>query len=280
MRSQALSDHPAPRTTAIPRSRWRTAPVAVLRAVLLLLHVLAGVLAALLIRSADIAGVGRRLPRERIAGVWHRTLLRILGVQVSVQGAPLCTPHLLVSNHVSWLDIPLIGASTAIRFVSRHDVKRWPVAGLLAQACGTFYIERGAGRSHVTAAAMRGHLETGSVALFPEGTTTGGTGVAPFRARLFQAALDAGVPVQPVVLRYAPAREGTPIAPFIDDDALLPHLLRILRAGQLQVELQFLPALFPGECAERRALALASQGRVERALQARCRRPPTGERYQ
>jgi 1-acyl-sn-glycerol-3-phosphate acyltransferase len=252
----------------------------VLRAVLLLLHVLAGVLLALPIRGADIAGVGRRVPRERIAGAWHRTLLRILGVRVSVQGAPLRTPHLLVSNHVSWLDIPLIGASTGIRFVSRHDVQRWPVAGLLAQACGTFYIERGAGRSQLTAAAMRAHLETGSVALFPEGTTTDGTGVAPFRARLFQAALDAGVPVQPVALRYTPARDGTPIAPFVDDDALLPHLLRILRAGELQVELQFLPALFPEERAERRALALVSQRHVERALQARCRRPGPGERYQ
>lgn len=286
MRSQALPDRRAGLTGATRsgrspmRSRWGTSPVAAVRATLLLLHVLVGILLALAIRGADIVGIGRRLPRERIAAWWHRVLLRILNVHVTVHGTPLCRPSLLVCNHVSWLDIPLIGASAPVRFVSRHDVKRWPVAGLLAEACGTLYIERGAGRSHVTAASMRQHLATGSVALFPESTTTDGTGVAPFRARLFQAALDAEAPVQPVALRYGPDRDGQVVAPFLGDDALVSHLLRILRSGGLQAELRFLAALYPDPDTARRPLADQARERVERALHAMCRRSATGERYQ
>jgi 1-acyl-sn-glycerol-3-phosphate acyltransferase len=259
---------------------FRAAPAVAIRAAMLLLLLLAGWLLAWLIRAADLVRIGRRIPRERIAGAWHRRMLDVLGVTISLRGQALRRPHLLVSNHVSWLDIPVIGACAPVRFVSRHDVKGWPVAGTLADACGSIYIKRGAHRSHLTAASIGKRLGSGSVALFPEGTTTDGTYVGPFRARLLQPAIDAGVPVQPVVLRYAPTRDGRNIAPFIGEDELLAHLLRILRSGSLQVEVVFLPALLPDEATGRGALSAQARRHVERALHAMCGRPETGDRYQ
>lgn len=262
-------------TRSLPRSgALRTAasgdlPLMVGRALALIALVFGGLVLAVVIRVCDRLRVGARIPRERIAQVWNRALLRVLNVRVEIRGRPLAAPHLLVANHVSWLDIPVIGACVPARFVSRHDVQAWPVAGMLADACGTLYVHRGSGQSHVTAASMREQFTRGSVALFPEGTTSDGLGVLPFRARLFQPALDAGVPVQPVSLRYAPAHDGTRIAPFIGDDDLLSHLLRVLRQGRIDVEVSFFGALVADAHTERSALAAQAQRRIEQSIRRR-----------
>jgi len=212
----------------------------IFRCVRLLGLVGVGLLLALLL---DMHVIPRRR-RESVQSWWNHCLHAPLGLRVTVHGTPLRGAHLAVANHVSWIDIPLIAAHVRGRFVSKSDVRDWPIAGLLASAVGTFYLERGRGGTRPLAEQLRRHLaDGGTVVLFPEGTTSNGVAVLPFYARMLQPAVDAGVPVQPIALRYGHGVKGDDIAPFVGDDELLPHLLRVLRNGHLDAELLFLPPI-------------------------------------
>ncbi|HUP92129.1 MAG TPA: lysophospholipid acyltransferase family protein [Solimonas sp.] len=238
-----------------------------LKALLLIAHLLLGLGAALAIAALDACGAGRRIPRERIARWWHGDLLRILRVHVHARGAPLRAPRLTVANHVSWLDVPVLGSIEETRFVSRHDVQQWPVAGQLADACGTFYIVRGKGGAGRVAQRLAPHLaQGGSVVLFPEGTTTDGSAVLPFHARLFEAPLAAGVAVQPVALRYSRGGDGTALAPFVGETTLLRHVLRVLASRELHVEVSYGSALVADAQTRRDGLAAQAQRWVARVV--------------
>lgn len=237
-----------------------------LKAALLVGHLVIGLVLALLVVMGDALGLRRRIPRERLAQWWYRDLLRILRVRVQVRGAPLAGPHLTVANHVSWLDIPVIGAREPTRFVSRHDVKDWPIAGQLADAAGTFYIRRGKGGARPTIDQLAPHLAQGSVALFPEGTTSDGRSVLTFHARLLEAAVQARCPVQAIALRYARGAGGEPVAPFIGDMTLAGHVLALLREPELHVELVYGEALIVAEGSTRDQLAARAQQWVAAVL--------------
>ncbi|MFT4045538.1 MAG: lysophospholipid acyltransferase family protein [Solimonas sp.] len=240
--------------TAPLRTLWRSASVIALLS--------AGLLMAALV-AVDFSG---RLDRLKMAGWWHRRLLGILGLRVTVHGTPLAGAHLTVANHVSWLDIPLMGAVEPLRFVAKSEIRHWPIAGWLATACGSLYIRRGKGGARPMLDRLAVYLRSGgAIVLFPEGTTTDGRRVLPFHARLFGAAVEAGCPVQPVALRYHPDRQGRHVAPFIGDDDLFRHVLRVLRTPGLTVEVFYCPPL-AGAGADRTALALQAQAAVERAL--------------
>jgi lyso-ornithine lipid O-acyltransferase len=140
------------------------------------------------------------------------------------------------------------------------------VAGWLANATGTFYIRRGKGGARPVSERLVPHLSAGgSVVLFPEGTTTDGRQLLPFHARLFAAAIDAGALVQPVALRYSADDAGRQVAPFIGDDDLFRHILRLLGSGGLQAELVFCPAVAATD-QERSTLAGAAEDAVAQAL--------------
>lgn len=211
---------------------------------------------------------GRRLSRERMGRWWHRRLLHILHLRLRVFGMPLQGPRLLVCNHVSWLDIPVIGATEPTRFISKAEVRSWPVAGWLADGAGSFYLKRGAGGTRHLVDALVAQLAQGTVTLFPEGTTTTGKRVLRFAPRLFAAAIGAGCPVQPIALRYGTAVDGSCVAPFVGDDDLMGHLWRLLREPSLDVELIFCAPLYV-ESADRSALAEAAHAAVSAALDAR-----------
>lgn len=230
------------------------------RALLLVVHLAWGLLlAAWLAPDADA-------PREQLAQRWHRRLLAILGVQLRVEGMPLRETHLTVANHVSWLDIPVLGAIEPTRFVGKSEIRHWPVAGWLATAAGTFFLRRGKGGSTPLLERLVPHLrDRGSVVIFPEGTTTAGTSVLPFHARLFGAAIAARCPVQPVTIQYGLGRDADDIAPFIGDDSLGAHVLRLLRAPGLQVRVLYGPPLQP--TASRDELARDAETFVRAALQ-------------
>lgn len=235
-----------------------------IRSLLLLAHVGLGLAMAM---AVCLEG-GRRLPRERMAGWWHRRLLRILHLHLRVLGSPGAGPRLLVCNHVSWLDIPVIGAVEPTRFVSKAEVRHWPIAGWLATGAGSFYLQRGAGGTRELVAALAAYLSSGSVTLFPEGTTTPGDRVLRFAPRLFAAAIEAGCPVQPLALRYGRGRGGRSVAPFVGDDALLGHLWRLLREPSIEVELIYGPPI-QSRGAERAALAQAAHAAVTAAVEGR-----------
>lgn len=197
--------------------------------------------------------------RRTIARLAWRLMLAGFGIELRVIGVP-CPGMLLVANHVSWVDIPALAlacntracntgaCNTGTGFVAKAEVGRWPVIGPLARRFGCVFVERERkldARSQ--ALDLRGRLADGcGLVLFPEGTTSMGRTVLPFRSSLFAAAgIAAAGQVQPVALRYA-NRDGSPHDPrarravaWLDDDALLPHALGLAARGGTRLEIVF-----------------------------------------
>ena len=208
-----------------------------------------------------------RVDADDWARRWLRRLMRIMGIRFVVQGEPAPGGQMIVCNHVSWLDIPLVGAALTSRFVAKSDIQHWPLIGFIARAIGTFFIRRGAGGSKPLLEKLKPHLATGgSVVIFPEGTTTNGHSVLPFHPRLFQAALDCQAPVQPVALRYGLTDKGDDIAPFIGDDTLFAHVVRLLRAPGLTAELIYCAPLLTQDYSDRLVMAQDAEEAIRRAV--------------
>ena len=207
--------------------------------------------------------------RQQHIGRWSRRVLRALGVTLHAQGRLGPGAKMLVANHVSWLDVMVLHAlCPQARFVAKSEVRHWPVIGRLVAGAQTFFVERQ--RPHQTrqaVAAITAALRTGAtVVVFPEGTTSNGHSVLPFRPSLLQAALAGGTVVRPVALRYADARQRpSRDVPYVDNDTLLGSLWRTARAEQLVVEVRVLPALAAPD-ADRRVFALALRNAVQAAL--------------
>ncbi|HET8707599.1 MAG TPA: 1-acyl-sn-glycerol-3-phosphate acyltransferase [Pseudomonadales bacterium] len=170
---------------------------------------------------------------------WHTRLLRILNIELRFnQEAEVCLPALFVSNHISWIDIPVIGSKLPAYFLSKEEVRRWPLIGALAAGAGTLFIKRGNGKTHAAAQSMAAHIRQGrSILFFPEGTTTNGQSIRTYHHKLF-ACVAEETPVHVIALRYLD-QSGQPceIAPFIGDDEFVAHLLRLLRQDKIAVEL-------------------------------------------
>jgi len=151
--------------------------------------------------------------------------------------------RLWIANHISWLDVVVLGAQTPLTFIAKSEIAAWPVVGLLARLSGMLFVERGRpSRSGGTVASMGERLRRGeTLLLFPEGTTTRGKSVARFHSSLFQAALDAAAPVVPVAVSYRGSHAE--IVPFVGDDAFVPHLWRLLGARGIEVHLAAGPCL-------------------------------------
>lgn len=192
-------------------------------------------------------------PRRTIPTLYHRTLLRLIGVRVRVRGTPAAhRPLLLLSNHVSWLDISVVGSLLPLFFVAKSEVDGWPVIGLLARFQRTVFVDRQ--RRHSTGAVNReiaARLAEGDpVVLFAEGTSSDGNRVLPFRSALVGAvreafATDSEVMVQPLAVAYV-GLQGLPmgrrhrdIAAWYGDMDLAPHLMDVLRHGAIDVEVAF-----------------------------------------
>ncbi len=175
---------------------------------------------------------------------WAQGMLRVLGIGLEVHGQPVAQgPALLVSNHISWLDILALHAGRYCRFVSKADVHHWPLIGRLATGAGTLYIERASRRDAMRVVhQMAAALEAGDVlAVFPEGTTSDGRELLPFHANLLQAALHADTPVQPVALSFIDAATRAPsFTPcYIGDDTLVGSLWRTLTGPRITVVVNF-----------------------------------------
>lgn len=182
--------------------------------------------------------------RQYLSRWFFARLSATLPFRVSLQGRPPERPMLWVSNHVSWTDIPLLGCLAPLSFLSKAEVRGWPLAGWLAQRGGTLFIRRGAGDSGLVKDQLSHHLRLRrSLLIFPEGTTTDGRDLRIFHSRLLASAVEAQVAVQPVAIRYLRDGEPDPVAPFIGEDDLLSHLLRLLRSDKGTVEIHLLPAL-------------------------------------
>ncbi|WP_445269435.1 lysophospholipid acyltransferase family protein [Streptomyces sp. DSM 41634] len=235
-------------------------PRAVLRLAAAVALILLGILGA---PPARLLPAG---PRHTVVRAWAAALVRAFGMRITVYGSP--GPgggRLLVPNHISWLDIPLVAAVMPCRMLAKSDIRAWPVLGRLAGRAGTLFIERDRIRAlPTTVGTVTGALLAGDrVTVFPEGSTWCGRAQGTFRRAAFQSALDARVPVQPVRLAYLLC-DGTPAgAPaFVGDDPLTASLWRIARARGVRAEVRLLPRIPPGRYADRRDLAAAAQQAV------------------
>lgn len=180
-------------------------------------------------------------PQQRQAHVrdWSRHMLDILGVELRVAGTPPTSgPMLLVANHISWLDILVLNAVQPTRFVSKADVRHWPVLGTLITGAGTLYIERERRRDamrvvhHMAEALRAGDL----VSVFPEGTTGDGIELLPFHANLLQAAIVTQAPVLPVALTFIDRDSGvrSDAPTYIGDTTLLASIWRTVSDGRVR----------------------------------------------
>ncbi|MBI2313594.1 MAG: 1-acyl-sn-glycerol-3-phosphate acyltransferase [Betaproteobacteria bacterium] len=208
---------------------------------------------------------------------WSSQLLAILHVRLRVEGAPPAGPVLLVSNHISWLDIFVLDAVCATRFVAKVEVRSWPVIGWLCARAGTLFIERE--RRHDTGRASRtmlAALEAGdAVAVYPEGTTTDGTWLRHFHTSLLQPAVATGAAVRPATIRYLEADGRIAVAPaYVDDLTIWDSLLNIVAMPEIHAVMTFLPPI-PAAGKNRRELTRAAEEAIASALSlAAPRRPP------
>ncbi len=214
----------------------------------------------------DLAGgavdlIQGRLDAENALHRLCRRLIRRLGLRLTVVGA-VPEPGLIVCNHLSYLDVVVLAACAPMGFVAKHEVRSWPVFGWFASRSGTIFVRRGkASDAARSAQAMGGALAAGRrLVLFPEGTSSGGATVLPFKSSLLAPAVNSEVSV--AALAYAlDAGEGDAGEDvcYWKHHTLVPHLLHLLGRRRIHAALVFGPAAEGGRDRKQRALALHAQ---------------------
>ncbi len=233
------------------------------RLALLGLHTSAGALLAAL--ALPLLGSRRR---DALIVAWSRMLLGLLGVRAVVAPAPTVPGGaLLVCNHVSWLDIFVIFIARRVHFVSKAEVRAWPVAGWLAHKAGTLFVERGRRADTLRVNGdMAALLRDGAwVAVFPEGTTSDGRILRRFLPSLLQPAVDLDCPIVPAALRYR-TLDGiySAAAAYVDRMSLWQSLLAVTGAPGIVAELHFGEPILPN--GHRRDLAATAEAATARLL--------------
>lgn len=231
-----------------------------------LLHLLRGLaITAFILSRADHHERNRRMQR------WAQQFLDLSGVTMRVLGTPPPAerPAFLVGNHVSWLDILLVNAACPVLFVSKAEVRDWPLFGWLATRIGTLYIDRArrAETLRVNAQiAERLAVPGERVAVFPEGTTSDGSTLLPFHPSLIEPAVRAGAQVHPLAIRYLDAEGRRSAVPaYVGGMSLARSMWRIFGTPGLVAEIRFLPAV-ASAARHRREVAHEAQDLVAAAL--------------
>lgn len=243
-----------------------------LRVIALILLVFGGLIILLLVRLIERPLCGMRRPATPyITQFVCRNALRFLGLQLRVQGAPMRGQGAIVANHTSWLDVFVLNASKRIYFVSKSEVASWPGIGWLARATGTVFIVRNPSRAREQTEVFQDRLLAGHKLLFfPEGTSTDGLQVLPFKTTLFQSFFAQNIKdkiaVQPVTVTYHPPTGLDPrFYGWWGDMSFGAHLLVTLApARQGWVDVIYHPPLPVADFANRKALALACEETVRK----------------
>jgi 1-acyl-sn-glycerol-3-phosphate acyltransferase len=202
-----------------------------------------------------------KIKRDALKIGWLRRFGAIVNLHIVKDGELLKHRGILVSNHISWLDIIVIGQYLPACFVAKSDISSWPVIGYLAKQGGTVFIRRG-DKQHIrtTTEKMAWLLkQNNNIIAFPEGTTTKGDELRSFHASLFQPALLTKSAVQPVVLQYQGIAKE--VAPFVGDDTFVAHLMKILTLDKIEVQLSFLPVI-NSSGKNRHAVSLEARERI------------------
>ena len=212
----------------------------------------------------------KRRARDAIFRLACKGILFIANVRVNVTGIPAAQrPLLMVSNHLSYMDIPILGSVVDARFVPKSEIAAWPVIGRMCTVMEVVFVERRPGKIHAGNDAIRAMLaQEQVVALFPEATTGDGRHMLPFKAAFFEAAEQ--VAIQPVAIRYRKigglpiGYSQWPLVAWYGDMSLLPHLWSFLALGRVDVELVFMPVIHGAD--GRKVLAKQAHDIIEAAL--------------
>ncbi len=258
-------ESPAP---TVPSDRLSALRYAV-RIPQLLLHALVAVPLALFALNPPLARLRMGDDRFDKAAIrwWSARLLRIFGFRIRRFGEPLPGAVLYVANHISWLDIVLMHSQRPVHFVAKSEIAGWPFVGWLAARGGTIFHRRGSTDSlaSVMATVVERLRDGNPVGVFPEGGSGHGTKVGTFHARIFQTALDAGVPVQPAALRYGTNGTQDPSVPFGVKERFFGNFWRLLGRRGVDAEIHYLDAVAPTPDARRR-MAEESRSRIVQVL--------------
>ncbi len=212
---------------------------------------------------------GERLD-HRLIRAWSAGLMRVFGFRLRRIGAPLAGATVFVANHVSWIDIVVLHSQRMMGFVAKREIAGWPLVGWMAVRAETIFHQRGSQESlggvlHEMLARLRAGR---SVGVFPEGRTRDGREIGPFHARIFLAAVEAGVPVQPVALRYGAHADAQARVAFQPGEHFFGNFLRLLGEPARVAEVCFLAPIAPGEADGRRRIAELARERIVAAMQA------------
>ena len=204
---------------------------------------------------------------------WSSRLLRIFGIELQIINSHVLPSgsYLLSSNHISWMDIHAINAFKPIRFVAKSEVEKWPIFGWMAKQLGTVFIKRNSAKhAHLVVNEMSRVLKHESICIFPEGTSTNGEAVRPFKSNLFEPAIVADIPVCSLAIRYKSKHTGerSEAPAFIGDMGLLESMSNILKNRNLVVQLTFFPPIEcpPAQSYDRKWLASQSFEQISHFL--------------
>lgn len=242
------------------------------RVPLLLLHIV--LLLPLVLLGMVPLWSGIRVGDERLehfgVRVWSAGLMRLFGFRLRRVGTPLPDPVMFVANHVSWVDIEMLHSQRMMGFVGKREIRSWPLVGWLAARGETIFHQRGSQESMGGVMdAMLERLQSGRpVGVFPEGRTRDGHEVGPFHARIFLPAVEAGVPIQPVALRYGPRGSAQPVVAFAPGETFLGNFVRLIGEPARSADICFLEPI-PVEGIEgRRQIAELARARIVAAMAA------------
>lgn len=243
---ESLQEAPKQNTTPAPLDPWRTftlrqqvsrMSLGIIRLIILGLWIITGLILEILLFPILPWG---KIKRSMIQG-WHRGALQILRIKINKTGERSLEQAIVCANHISWLDIIVIGASQPACFISKLDVKNWPIIGRLATLAGTIYVDRTGKNIKLVQTRMRACLrEKNTLVFFPEGTTSAGDYIRPFKATLFRAAVAEGIPVQPLHIAYGNDLFEQRRVAYIEDDNFIKHLWLQLIGDPIVAQLDIL----------------------------------------
>lgn len=239
------------------------------RIIRVLLHTLLGLLIA-----AVLFPFANNITKARLIQWWCSRLLAAFNVNIIVKGSPpkyLATNNILVANHISWSDIHALNHVIPLRFIAKYEIKNWPIFGYLVSKANTLFIDRSKRQdAKRTIDIAYQSLQSGdNLCFFPEGTTTDGTEIKPFKSSLIQAAILAQSSIWPVAICYpnADGSKNTQIA-YAGETTLIQSMRNMLMQRAPVIVLHFLPPILPIEYAtmDRRALTLHIEGLIRKQL--------------
>ncbi len=228
----------------------------IIRFTLVILHILLGTILCVIALHHGL----KKSSRQKIIRWWLQTVGKIFGLHIQTIGISQEEPVYLVSNHISWLDIVVLGSIQPITFLSKEEIKHWPVVGYLAKKAGTLFIRRGISGTKAKQNIEQHLIRGNSIAIFPEGTTSNGIETRPFYPRLFAPAMAEHITIQPVALIYPPPATSNlnrvnPVVPLKNNVNFFASVTAVMKQRHTPVIVRYARPIAATNDQDRKAVA-------------------------